>query len=599
MRWDSHIEPQQDYQAPQAGPLLRSDNTSEPAPWISLGEQERQPVQEVPIKAAGASSDEPEAEFDAWDTLDENAIARHEIPAEPWYMQPDGAEDSDADASHEQTNLEEQSWYHMLEETDVAPWSHANNIEPGSPAAVWDTEEQEGELPAPPAWLDKLTKGEFQPPPMPAEAATTPPVEQEPLTFMVKASPQEEAEAVLDTQVPADDSAAASQSSQEQEDEEPFFFGPEWLKSLGAAAIDSVLPQESETPLDVPVEPAQSSGAPEEAAAPSVQSETEQKISVASWLDQAAQKLGQTEQNVLTTLEELENDLRTQGFMQLEPGSFSTLAHEQALSSALAQLGNFGPQPIDEGQPSQTTQAETIPALPTGEPLWPATSPALSQPESPAQSVGSSSQEPTSATPETPAPSSHLEALAKYVSTSAPEPMTETMPEAARTDALASLVANAVPGPAFNASPASETHPSLDSELETTMKRPAVQLQPVQYRLPSQPGQAMTKGRPGERPSMGKAAEGSLSYKERLLKGYQYQLAGAYDEAMQEYRVIIRNAPEFLGDVVSNVRALLKLAPKYSAGYRILGDAYMRQGEYLQAMEAYNKALTMAKKAKA
>ncbi len=46
------------------------------------------------------------------------------------------------------------------------------------------------------------------------------------------------------------------------------------------------------------------------------------------------------------------------------------------------------------------------------------------------------------------------------------------------------------------------------------------------------------------------------------------------------------------------MRALLKIAPRYSAGYRVLGDAYMRQGEYLQAMEAYNKALAVAKKTK-
>jgi tetratricopeptide (TPR) repeat protein len=89
-----------------------------------------------------------------------------------------------------------------------------------------------------------------------------------------------------------------------------------------------------------------------------------------------------------------------------------------------------------------------------------------------------------------------------------------------------------------------------------------------------------------------------VSYQERLLKGYQHQLVGDYDEAMQEYRIIIRNSPDLLSEVVSNVRALLKLAPKYSTGYRVLGDAYMRQGEYLQAMEAYNKALTMAKRAK-
>jgi tetratricopeptide (TPR) repeat protein len=90
----------------------------------------------------------------------------------------------------------------------------------------------------------------------------------------------------------------------------------------------------------------------------------------------------------------------------------------------------------------------------------------------------------------------------------------------------------------------------------------------------------------------------NLTYRERLVKGYQHQLVGDYDEAMQEYRLIIRSGTDLLSDVVSNVRALLKLSPNYSAGYRILGDAYMRQGEYLQAMEAYNKALTMAKKVK-
>lgn len=125
------------------------------------------------------------------------------------------------------------------------------------------------------------------------------------------------------------------------------------------------------------------------------------------------------------------------------------------------------------------------------------------------------------------------------------------------------------------------------------MKRPAVRLQPMQ---PQRPG--TNRSNAGERPIYGKPLSGDLTYKERLLKGYQFQLAGSYDNAMQEYRIIIRNAPELLGEVVSNMRALLKLAPRYSAGYRVLGDAYMRQGEYLQAMEAYNKALTMAKKAK-
>jgi tetratricopeptide (TPR) repeat protein len=142
--------------------------------------------------------------------------------------------------------------------------------------------------------------------------------------------------------------------------------------------------------------------------------------------------------------------------------------------------------------------------------------------------------------------------------------------------------------------------PLLDSELETTMKRPAVRLQALAQRPVSTQDQSVSlkRGRGGERPATGKLAEHNLSAQERLVRGYQYQLAGDYDGAMQEYRVIVKSAPELLGEVVSNVRALLKLAPKYSVGYRVLGDAYMRQGEYLQAMEAYNKALTMAKKAR-
>jgi tetratricopeptide (TPR) repeat protein len=103
------------------------------------------------------------------------------------------------------------------------------------------------------------------------------------------------------------------------------------------------------------------------------------------------------------------------------------------------------------------------------------------------------------------------------------------------------------------------------------------------------------KARVGDR---GRATDINVSDKERLLRGYQFQLAGAYDDAMVEYRIIIRKAPELLSEVISNVRALLKLSPRYSTGFRVLGDAYMRQGEYLQAMEAYNKALTIAKKAK-
>jgi tetratricopeptide (TPR) repeat protein len=178
----------------------------------------------------------------------------------------------------------------------------------------------------------------------------------------------------------------------------------------------------------------------------------------------------------------------------------------------------------------------------------------------------------------------------------------------ARTKVSPGSVFEPVYQPAANASQKSlqaqpaRPDPLLDSELETTMKRPAVRLQALAQRPVSTQDQSVSlkRGRAGERerPGTGKVAESNLSAQERLVRGYQCQLAGDYDGAMQEYRVIVKSAPELLGEVVSNVRALLKLAPKYSVGYRVLGDAYMRQGEYLQAMEAYNKALTMAKKAR-
>ena len=133
------------------------------------------------------------------------------------------------------------------------------------------------------------------------------------------------------------------------------------------------------------------------------------------------------------------------------------------------------------------------------------------------------------------------------------------------------------------------------------MKRPAITLQPMKKgdgRHHERSGGTNGKGRGGERRPTDHLDESNLSNHERLIKGYQYQLSGAYEESMQEYRLIIRNAPELLEDVISNLRALLKINPRFSLGYRVLGDAYMRKGEYLQAMESYNKALTMAKKAK-
>jgi tetratricopeptide (TPR) repeat protein len=336
------------------------------------------------------------------------------------------------------------------------------------------------------------------------------------------------------------------------------------------------------------------------------------------------------EQNLMTTLEELEQSLLSKGFIPLEPNSLATLATQPqessvssrdldtlkapreydaqefqqsafrqesqeapdvpSLSSALAQLGNFVKEPLSPAAPVPAAPLETLeqneepswlqalrnppatPAVPTT-PIWPDTSAEPSVPAAYAKN-----------TPEPP-----------FVQA---EPLAATSPNL--TQPAAKELQQTVKAPAMRG------NPLLEGELETTMRRPAVRLQSMQHHpAPSlRPEEAASVSRAQSReriekaPRVTKPANENLSYRDRLVKGYQYQLVGNYDEAMQEYRIIIRSGTDLLNEVISNVRALLKLAPNYSAGYRVLGDAYMRQGEYLQAMEAYNKALTMTKKVK-
>jgi len=251
------------------------------------------------------------------------------------------------------------------------------------------------------------------------------------------------------------------------------------------------------------------------------------------------------EQRAITMLEDIQQSLHAQGFVELEPGSLSAIAHsaqEPTLSSALAQLGDLGTSsPAQPAEPSDTSSE------------GPPTTEHADQPTQPLRAV-------------TPG----------QVPMQAPD-------------------SNAGVSPQPNLIPPNFADTLLDSELEVTMRFPAVRLQPVQPQPPLRQDQAplLGKGYAGET-----VTESYSSEQERLLHGYHSQLAGDFDGAMQEYRAIIRSTPNLLDEVISNVRALLKLAPQYSVGYRVLGDAYMRKGEYLQAMEAYNRALTMTKRAK-
>ena len=549
------------------------------------------------------------------------------VPAsESWQAgQDDGEDDVDAAIAHDQALLEQQPWYHADQSAEPVPapvdaWNSVNDPAPLSSADSWSmtSSERGAESPAAPAWLDMLTKGERrQPsgaiPPLPVP----PPIEQEPPVVTPPTQPPTQAQPAPATQAPLGQKPAATPIVSEEDEVAPFPFAsddgdvedmgwPEWLKSLGAQAMEG-RPQ----PEPVVPPPAQADAQPvpvDSSEAPAVQAESlpqpeqqqssldpwafpaplaeshpqveQQPVPAGFWIAPAvqAEPIPEAEQQVIATMENLERDLYAQGFTPLEPGALSTLAQgatpTPAVPSALAQLGNFVEELANAGDTPLSAPALVSPDAPVSqpqpiEPLWPATPGPIFSP-----APGSSVSVP-------PEPAIFSQARQNPAPTPVAEPRTNILPE----PVMAST---------------HRTEPLYEIELETTMKRPAIRLQPMQQQPIAQqvPLVSASKGRSGEHPATSKAVESHLSYRDRLLKGYHCQLAGSYDEAMQEYRIIIRNAPELLGEVISNLRALLKLAPKYTAGYRVLGDVYMRQGEYLQAMEAYNKALTMTKKAK-
>lgn len=292
------------------------------------------------------------------------------------------------------------------------------------------------------------------------------------------------------------------------------------------------------------------------------------------------------EERYIASLSDLERSFQATGFVPLPPGALASMARqgeeqtaqsqeEPSLSSALAQLGSF--------PESATTQT-------TNEPWWNSMLPQQGSQQSPSTAPG---------VPESHPEQEHQLPRLRTDDRNVETPATTLMPTTPVLPAPAPIPQPQVVRAEVTPVLTPDTDTLLDSDLETTMKRPAIKLRPIEPVAQSGYTHTNGKGHANERKQQSgeRNKNGNLSNHERLVRAYQYQLNGSYDEAMQEYRLVIRNAPELLDDVISNMRALLKLNPRFSLGYRVLGDAYMRKGEYLQAMESYNKALTMAKKA--
>jgi tetratricopeptide (TPR) repeat protein len=83
-------------------------------------------------------------------------------------------------------------------------------------------------------------------------------------------------------------------------------------------------------------------------------------------------------------------------------------------------------------------------------------------------------------------------------------------------------------------------------------------------------------------------------YPARLTRARQRRDGGQLDEALSEYRVIIKNAPDLLPDVLDDLYSSLAEMPDHPNLHSVLGDALVCQGEYEKALESYNKAMELA-----
>ncbi len=82
-------------------------------------------------------------------------------------------------------------------------------------------------------------------------------------------------------------------------------------------------------------------------------------------------------------------------------------------------------------------------------------------------------------------------------------------------------------------------------------------------------------------------------YPGRLEYARRQRGAGRLDDALTEYRAILKNAPDLLPELVAELQDSLAEAPDHPEIHRLLGDVHIRQGDYLSALEAYNRAVAL------
>lgn len=92
------------------------------------------------------------------------------------------------------------------------------------------------------------------------------------------------------------------------------------------------------------------------------------------------------------------------------------------------------------------------------------------------------------------------------------------------------------------------------------------------------------------------AAQPAISptdYPARLEAARSLREQGSLDDALVEYGALLRNAPDLLPDVMSDLEASLDEQPEHPELHRLLSDARIRQGDYMAALESLNRSVSL------
>ncbi|HEX8733130.1 MAG TPA: tetratricopeptide repeat protein [Ktedonobacterales bacterium] len=250
-------------------------------------------------------------------------------------------------------------------------------------------------------------------------------------------------------------------------------------------------------------------------------------------------------------------DLR-QMFAELEPETSQDASQEMSAPPDLRQM-------FADLEP-ETNALPAAPAPHAAEPLpvdaqWPAAlADALEWPSEPA------------ATPPAPHAAAHstpdatLEALEDATSASGFQPF-ELEP-----GALAAFT---------GARPADEPSHEATSVLDNFFQAPEEPPLPI---VPDEPPAPLPEPEPTYDPQ---------DYPARLAAARALRDAGSLDDALVEYRAILKNSPDLLPDAMSDLEAALEEHPEHPEVHRLLGDARIRQGDYLAALESLNLSVAL------